>query len=548
MVSFDEIHRDERGAVLLAGVFMAAFLVGVLWYVIGLGDAAIYREQMQDGADAAAYAAAVYQARGMNIIAMINLVMAAVLAVLVALKIAQMLLVAANVASCLLSVLAPGLVPVCAATSEAKVPMVELTDTVETVVDYVLRGLYVTESAVALGMPYVAEEKSILVATSHESVQGGLMASVSLIPGHLMKWLGDIGSSFDGNVEPKQPSKVVCKDGWISSCACDKPRKNGCCSHHSGVSDNKCMNARDARPVDKSAAPGNGGENPNAGIRWGLPVEDDDFTFLCGKAGKNVVDLVFLPFERISPLNEFIAPIRGLVEHIVHALVTTLPGHFCGDGGVNLHGAVNGMASSLCDEARKRVDEANKNLPDGEEPKTFDDAACQEQLVDQVNPDRLFGAKEAGLKVTKMVYSDAQNGDNYFASWAFVWGDLRERSDAQKGVAIAAWGKVNPAESSVWSQYHFAQSEYYYEPEEGGPTDWGSLAEGAMWNMRWRARLRRTHPPPIHLAALPKEFVSGTIASEEAMKTIWDPVEKLEDRIDGWIGDKFGRASQGIIH
>lgn len=81
---------DQRGAVMVVGVFMAAFLVGSLWYIIGIGDAILYRERMQDGADAVAFAAAVYHARGMNIIAMINIIMAAILAVLVAFKLVQL--------------------------------------------------------------------------------------------------------------------------------------------------------------------------------------------------------------------------------------------------------------------------------------------------------------------------------------------------------------------------------------------------------------------------------------------------------------------------
>ena len=73
---------DQRGAIMVMAVFMAAFLVGCLWYLIGVGDALVYRERVQDAADAGAYSAAVYHARGMNLIALLNIVMAAMLAVL----------------------------------------------------------------------------------------------------------------------------------------------------------------------------------------------------------------------------------------------------------------------------------------------------------------------------------------------------------------------------------------------------------------------------------------------------------------------------------
>src|SRR5262245_42887365 len=82
---------DRRGAVVLMAVFMAAFLVGCLWYLIGIGDAAVYRERMQEGADAVAYTTAVYHARGMNIIATINLTIGALIALCVLAKLLQYL-------------------------------------------------------------------------------------------------------------------------------------------------------------------------------------------------------------------------------------------------------------------------------------------------------------------------------------------------------------------------------------------------------------------------------------------------------------------------
>ena len=40
--------QDRRGAIVVMAVFMAAFMVGCLWYLIGVGDAAVYREGLQD--------------------------------------------------------------------------------------------------------------------------------------------------------------------------------------------------------------------------------------------------------------------------------------------------------------------------------------------------------------------------------------------------------------------------------------------------------------------------------------------------------------------
>ena len=78
--------REQSGAIMVMGLFMAVALISILYYVVGLGDTILFRERMQDASDAGAYSAAIVHARGMNIIVMINILMAAVLAILVVLK------------------------------------------------------------------------------------------------------------------------------------------------------------------------------------------------------------------------------------------------------------------------------------------------------------------------------------------------------------------------------------------------------------------------------------------------------------------------------
>jgi hypothetical protein len=78
--------RDERGAVLVLGVFMGACMVGLLWYLAGIGDAIIQRERLQEAADAAAFSSAALHARGMNLVVLVNLIMACILGVRVTLK------------------------------------------------------------------------------------------------------------------------------------------------------------------------------------------------------------------------------------------------------------------------------------------------------------------------------------------------------------------------------------------------------------------------------------------------------------------------------
>ncbi|MFW6031232.1 MAG: TadE/TadG family type IV pilus assembly protein [Myxococcota bacterium] len=86
------VLRDKQGAIMVLGAFMAVLLVACLYFVVGIGDAIFFRERMQDSADSGAFSAAVMHARGMNLVALTNMLQAALLAVLVALKLVETVL------------------------------------------------------------------------------------------------------------------------------------------------------------------------------------------------------------------------------------------------------------------------------------------------------------------------------------------------------------------------------------------------------------------------------------------------------------------------
>jgi hypothetical protein len=60
---------------MLTGLFMSCFLIGSLWFVIGIGDTLIYRDRMQEAADHGAFASAALHAKGMNFISLCNLIL-----------------------------------------------------------------------------------------------------------------------------------------------------------------------------------------------------------------------------------------------------------------------------------------------------------------------------------------------------------------------------------------------------------------------------------------------------------------------------------------
>ena len=161
--------RDDRGAVMVMATFVAIFLVALVYHVAGVGHAALEAQIMQDAADSVAYSAATAKARGMNIIALINLVMAAALSVLVALRTLQALLVAA------IAIVGVACVVTQGAACGAMVPLGnalhkvnKITDKVEPRIKDVLEGLEKAANAVAKTVPVLATAEAVYVSRRSE--------------------------------------------------------------------------------------------------------------------------------------------------------------------------------------------------------------------------------------------------------------------------------------------------------------------------------------------------------------------------------------------
>ena len=83
------ILRADDGAIMLIALFFAIFAVAILYLAVGAGQSVLFREHLQDSADAAALSGAITYARLMNVLVLINLVMAALVAILLTLKLVE---------------------------------------------------------------------------------------------------------------------------------------------------------------------------------------------------------------------------------------------------------------------------------------------------------------------------------------------------------------------------------------------------------------------------------------------------------------------------
>ncbi|MBK8169933.1 MAG: hypothetical protein IPK60_06275 [Sandaracinaceae bacterium] len=155
---------DQRGAIMVMGIFMAMLMVGFIYYVSGLGQAVLFRERMQDSSDAGAWAAAVIHARGMNIIAFLNMLMGAIAAVLIALKIILLMCQIASIVCkilCAIPYTAYIGCPLEGPVDALKEGVSEAHDAMQDFADEVLPILTKAERAIAKAIPALAEVKVV---------------------------------------------------------------------------------------------------------------------------------------------------------------------------------------------------------------------------------------------------------------------------------------------------------------------------------------------------------------------------------------------------
>lgn len=153
--------RDDEGAVMVIGVFMAVLVTGFLYYIIGIGNTVIYRERMQDAADAMAFAGAVIHARGMNLIALINIVMAMLTTIFFALR---MVMAALYLLAAFVAITAP----------PASVPIFQLGDRVrqigtqyrDSILKPALRLGHGAQQAIRQTYPYLAQANAVAISRS----------------------------------------------------------------------------------------------------------------------------------------------------------------------------------------------------------------------------------------------------------------------------------------------------------------------------------------------------------------------------------------------
>lgn len=235
------LRRCDDGAIMVFGVFFAVLIVGMLYYFIGTAATIYYRERLQDAADASALASAIVHARGMNTLALINMIMAAILAILVALRLVEALILVAQAILLALAWLGGATASVAASLEVLRQQIVNIRESADPVVKNALKGLH--------------------------------------IAGNVVKYVTPLGANA----------------GVMTS-----------------VSNNYAPEVRIAVAIP---------------ARLTLPVEDDEYGYLCGKAGIMAVKLALLPLSPLLP-----SKVESAVAELAETSIRGGQSWFCGDG------------------------------------------------------------------------------------------------------------------------------------------------------------------------------------------------------------------------
>jgi hypothetical protein len=223
------------------------------------------------------------------------------------------------------------------------------------------------------------------------------------------------------------------------------------------------------------------------GERYGLPVEDQSFSRACNRSKAIVGRLVRL----IVP-----AALDPLLNHMDFGIVSEMPGEICRGSRRGYHSWRFFDPHHVCAEwwqAEHLQELCEHELEGGDE------------FIETVD---LVGEIDPIDKSTKRVFKQARNGSDHMQVYSFVRGRASFISGSDKGVEAPTWGAAEVAEpGGTYEDLGVAQAEYYYDQtEEAADADlcwhpcpagltWESYEENALWNLRWRARMRRYRIP-----------------------------------------------------
>ncbi|HEY5955669.1 MAG TPA: Tad domain-containing protein [Polyangiaceae bacterium] len=576
---------DERGAIMLIALFMAIFGVAILFYGVATTESVLFREHLQDTADSAALSTAITYARLMNAIVLINIVMAALVAILLTLKLVEAIAIA-GIAICVALAFFTGgasLAPV-APLNALRSTMKGLYDSLKPTVFNVLEVLHDVSGAV-VKVPQVAAQAVALSEIKHSRdnvASEGFAYSASLeLPlepdsySKLCKHAGElvrliarkpfekigVAGAIDAALSPipvlaEAMSDWFCGDGGTTMPDLSQeverayPRSDSVrdCENETftdvergketEVKSRVCEQADSER---LAAQPDAMGEcQTQCDMNGPFEVAVKQARVECDPSGNPKPSLYRYQQQHVTVVYHWNGKEWEKGPPVIESSVRTETQPPCGPA--NVHPTV---AEGYNQVVHPEGDATSVNLvcsAEGTPELPYPDPEWTEKQKAEFAPDpvtyeydqvrQIFSCKHkersmekskeksdtrahdgGNAKSPRKLKNDIELGSETFQVRSAVFGELGGRQSARL-VRLGLWGRSDPDNPSgrlkEFGGFSVAQAEYYYAGS-GSPEDW-------MWNMSWRARLRR-----FDTSSVPNK-------SKKKGNDAADPMESLEER------------------
>ncbi len=501
-----DLVTDDRGAIMVMGIFMCSCLVGALWYLAGIGDAILYRERMQEAADAIAFSDAALHARGMNLIVMVNLIMAAILSVRVAVRVGKLACTVAAAIFAALSFIQPQLGLLAAPAAAAAQTLDTVDQASKPAIDGALQGLSLAEDGISTGTPPIAQSAAAAVGehyrpaiTGHAvfrvsdpfpvplsglpveharpaklcneaaallsevqtwmlgKASAGTLTPAAAVIGEIMQRLVALDTKYfcdleGGSSAPSTATELVA--GAQARCKDLGKLESGEEEHRAQTEAAWLERCSELGVHCQSRDPQ---DNPlPAGIQIGQPRGPD--------VKKNQLELDRLRLER----DESATSVTSLAERKIRAQ----------QGGVGQFGTAQCESWAMDDATRRQTDHEAFGKQQG------------------------GGGGDATSKgtsgVAPMAVKDLRNGSS---EGQFIGGVLGDESRLRKDSRLVRIGAFNAKQTPAQVDPEnarlpaWAQAEMFFDCDGAWLSDRCNAADDAMWHFKWRPRLRRFNQP-----------------------------------------------------
>jgi hypothetical protein len=439
---------DRRGSILLPGMAMGMILTMLGMHVIDTCKAILIRELGQNAADAVALESAVWHAQGMNLLVLINVVMAAILSILVAIRVAEILLIAAiaivTIAAAVASFFSFG-------TAEADAaPLIEmltnaLTRTIEfenkvspKIIDALSKAADV-EKTVAAVVPYIAVAHPVTLANDVP----GIPFAFSLVPAEFERQVSTSAIELKG-------------DGFFKGYKIENafPARMGTIALPGSM----------GKLVDSALAklPAKGVVSTAVTIgkyaTGSLPVQEEDFYQLCERAAELVVANMLHVFS-FGGLNQSaidkVSSFAGVIAGSLHTLACTPISELKSKVDAQVKDAVD----QKCKDDKKAKEDGGGKWSDAEQKKCKDDneKKYKKQFsapdAEAIKVARLWGVIASPKESPFLhVYAVTQLPSKFNVEPANANGEFRHVCDGGNDAGYRGCG-----ENSMWSNGWFAK-------------------------------------------------------------------------------------------